>query len=410
MIKKIILILSILILGISSSFAASSSLNVVLANQNPDPVSPGNFVFVNLKVSNTGEKSIESSNVEFVENSYFKLAAGEEKSKSLGVIPAFSSTSTSTSYVIAKYKLYVDPKTPLGLNTIKFNIVSEGTYLNFEFDLLVQDANPTIQLISSNVENEYIKAGESQELNLEFTNKNNIDLRNVVITLDLDGVEDTVFSTKQGSNQVIIENIEAQETVKVNTQLIATPDAESKPYLLPITIEYEDTLGNSYEKEVISTIQVYSKPELSLEVDSQEIYSKGKGKISLAIANPTPTTAKGVELRVLDSQGYEIIEGDFQYVGDLNPDDFQTLQSEIYINSLDTKLKVELSYLDSYNREIVETKELDLKLYNEEKLKELGLSSSNQSSGFPLGTIIFIIIGIIIGFFIGKRSGKKTKK
>ena len=76
----------------------------------------------------------------------------------------------------------------------------------------------------------------------------------------------------------------------------------------------------------------------------------------------------------------------------------------MYISSIDSKLNVEIKYLDSYNREIVETRELDLKLFEEEKLAELGLTSS-KSSGSSLGTIILVIVVSFITFFIGRKLG-----
>lgn len=409
MIKKIITLLVLLIT--ISSFVHANSLNVVLSNQNPDPVSPGNFVYVNIKITNTDSINTKNTIISFKDNQYFKLAQGEERTRELGAIPQFSSFEGSTSFVIAKYKLFVEENTPLGLNTIEFELKENGELLNYEFDILVQDSNPTLELVSSSIDSTYLKAGESQQLTLTFENKNDITIRDVIVTLNLDEVDSKVFTTKKGSNQFFIDSIGANEEKEIILNLVATPEADSKPYLLPITLEFEDSLGNSYERNVVSSIQVFSKPELTLELDSQSIYTTGKGKYTLSIANPSPTTAKGVELRIISQDDYEVLEGSFQYVGDLDPDDFQTFQSDIFVSNLDSSLEVQLSYLDAYNNKIEETRVLDLQLYSDDKLEELELNGNNSSGSFSFVTLLILLL--IVGYItyrIGRKQGLKKRK
>lgn len=406
MIKKLISISIILLTLIS--FTHANSVNVVLSNQNPDPVSPGNFVFVNVKVTNTDSVNTKNTVISFEDNSYFKLAQGEERTRDLGAIPQFSSLEGSSSFVIAKYKLFVEENTPLGLNTIRFNLRESGESLNYEFDILVQDSNPTLELVSSTLESTYLKAGESQPLTLTFENKNDINLRDVFVTLNLDNVDSQVFSTKKGSNQFFIDSIGPNEQKEITLNLVATPETDSKPYLLPITVEFEDSLGNSYQRDMVSSIQVFSEPELTLELDSQEIYTTGKGRYTISIANPSPTTAKGVELRLLSQDSYEVLDGSFQYVGDLDPDDFQTFQSDLYVFDLESELVVELSYLDAYNNKVEETRTLDLQLYSDSKLQELGLQGNSSSSGFSLVTVLIIVL--IVGFIAYKVGGRQSAK
>ena len=345
----------------------------------------------------------------FEDNQYFKLAEGEARERDLGSIPQFSSSSGSSSFIIAKYKLYVETDTPIGLNTINFEVAESGNVNEYEFDILVQDSNPSIELISSKLEEEFIKAGESQKYTLTFENKNNIELKDVVITLDLQNVESEALSTKSGSNQFFLDRINGNQQKEIIINLVATPNSDSKPYLLPITIDYEDALGNSYTKSVVSSVQVYSKPELTLELDSQEKYTTGNGRYTLSIANPSPTTAKGVELRIISQDSYEVLDGGFQYIGDLDSDDFQTLQSDIFVSDSDAALQIELNYLDAYNKKITETREIPLKIYSDERLSELGIGGESQG-GFSFTTIILLLIVGIGSFYFGRSKGYKKAK
>jgi hypothetical protein len=405
---KIITILTLLIFGISA--VSATGLNVILANQNPDPVTPGNFVFVNIKLTNTNSEDTASTFVSIIDDNHFKLAQGEDRRKNLGVIPALSSSTDSSSFIIAKYKVYVEENTPIGLNTLSLTVEESGKTYNYEFDILVQDSNPTIELVSSTLEEDFLKAGDSQQYTLTFENKNNVVLKDVIITLDLSNVEGQVLSTKSGSNQFYIDTISGKQQEEITLNLVATPNSDSKPYLLPITIEYEDALGNTYTKSVVSSVQIYSKPELTLELESQTKYTTGNGRYTLSIANPSPTTAKGVELRIISEDAYEVLDGGFQYIGDLDSDDFQTLQSDIFVFNDDAVLKVELNYLDAYNKKITETREISLQLYSEDRLNELGLSGESDG-GFSFTTIIVLLIVGFGAFFFGRSKGyKKARK
>ena len=45
-----VIMASFIILGLASTAYSTIGVNAVLSSQNPDPVSPGNFVFLNVKL------------------------------------------------------------------------------------------------------------------------------------------------------------------------------------------------------------------------------------------------------------------------------------------------------------------------------------------------------------------------
>ncbi len=394
----------------TASVYSAAGLNVVLANQNPDPVAPGNFVYLNVKVSNIGSDDLKNVKISMVENENFKLAQGSENVKEMGSISSFAGTSDSSNFVIAKYKVLVDPKTPLGLNIIKFNVEQGFTSSTYEFDILVQDINPSIKVSSFKVEN--LEPGKSSKLVVNLENDNSIDLKNVVLTLSLADVENKVFNTKSGSNQKKISLIDAGKSVQVEFDLIASPNAVAKPYLLPITISFDDALGNSYSSDALGSVQVYSAPQLSVNLDSQESLSGGRGKITFAIANPGTSSIKGTQVEILDSENYDVLEGKFQYIGDLNPDDFQTVQADVVINAKeDTNVLLKVTYSDSYNQKVEEIVEIPVKVFNAAQLKELGIAGA--TSGSAVGSVVkyvFVIILLVVVYVIGRKRGYSKGK
>lgn len=409
MVKKIISIIAsfllVMILGVTA-VSAAGGLNVALLNQNPDPVSPGNFVYLNVKVSNIGSDVIKEAYITFDENNNFEVAKGEDVEKNLGSLSAFSTSDNTNSFIVAKYKILVDENTPSGLNTVSFDVrTSSGTY-TYDFDILVQDANP--QILVKDIKIPQTKPGSNTKMSLTIENQNSITLKDVKVALDLADVDGKILNLNDGSNEQVIGDLKSGEFKTIEYDVVVSPEAESKPYLLPITISYDDNLENSFSTTFYGSVKVYSEPELSLTLNSQDIYTTGKGKFSLAIANPGSSKIKGVQLEVLESDDYEIIQGENQYVGDLNPDDFQTLQGDIYIKNADNAvLNVRLTYGDSYDNRETQNLEIPLKIYNDEQLKELGFSSNSSSGGSFVSYIVVILLTAIVTFFVVRRSFKK---
>lgn len=402
-------ILIISFLAVLFSFtAAFGSVSVVLSDQMPDPVSPGNFVYLNIKVTNAGDSPIPEAQITMEDNEHFKLAAGETRTKNLGAIPQNTRIASSTGFVIAKYRVLVAEDAPLGLNKVNFRLDSSVGTFNYNFDVLVMAQNPRIQVNNFEV-NEAIP-GQISTLKIEIENINTIPLRDVFVSLNLNDVEDKPFGLVSGTNQRAIALIMPGEKREIEFKLLVGPDARSRPYLVPVDITFEDSQNNLYQKIVQGSVNVYSEPIIDLRLSSQDIYSEGRGRITLAISNPGTSVVKGTRLEILDSEGYEILDGQFQYVGDLNPDDFQTLQFDTFIKSQIDSLQARLIYLDSYNNEIVKEIDVPIRTYSKEELNRLGLRGS---SGSGPGLLTYIVVLILVGaaFFIGRKFGyKKAKK
>lgn len=404
-----IAILLVLLLCAGSVYSVSG-LNAVLSSQNPDPVSPGNFVYLNVKISNIGEDNIQDVKISFVENNLFKLAAGSDLEKDLGVIPAYSGATGAGNFVVAKFKVKVDEKAPLGLNTAKFLVEGSGLTSEYEFDVLVQDKNPRIQINDFNVGT--IQAGRDGILEMEIENVNTITLKDITISLGLDEVEGKVINLKDGSNKLVIPALSAGEKKKISFGLTVSPDAESKPYLLPVSISYEDSLDNEYSSDILGTVRVYSEPILSLNLDTQEFFETNiKSKITLAIANPSVSTIKGTQIEIVPTSDYGVVEGGFNYVGDLNPDDFQTVQSQILPKATDDfNIVIRAKYLDSYNREVEKTFSVPYTIYTSDEMKDLGIASVATGGSNVIIYIVSLVL-IVFAFFIGKKVGfNKGKK
>lgn len=411
-IKLLFILVSLTITMVLSSLVVVSAPivapNVILSSQNPDPVSPGNFVFLNVKISNSGSVGMTNTSIRFEENSLFSLAEGSKRARNIGTIPPSSRDEDQTGFVIAKYKLRVAEDAPLGLNTAKFRVDSSHGSSAYEFEVLVQDTNPKIQITDFKVPT--TKAGETTTITITLENTNSIALKDVFVALKLGDVDGKVISMNEQSNERVISQLDAGESKELKYSIIVSPDAASKPFLIPVNISFEDTLDVSYSKEVFGTIQVYSDPLLSFNLDSQSIYSIGKGTFTFSVANPGTSTIKGTEVEILSTEKYTVLEGRYNYIGDLNPDDFQTLQAQVAIEDEEVEfIQVKLSYLDSYNKKQEEIKEIPLSIYSADEREALGLNGASSSGGSGWLSF-FLLILIVVALFGGRKWGYKRAK
>jgi hypothetical protein len=399
-IKKLINIFMLFGLGLFLSTATfAAGLNLELIEQTPTTVTPGGFVYVLVQVSNLGTSAVSGATVEFEDSQNFKMADGENRIEKLGVISEKNS-------VNKRFKILVGDNAPLGLNSLSF-IIKSSTDIKNTINILVGGSN--IGLVTKNFEAKQVAPGGETTLNIEFENLNYNTLKDIVVKLDLSSIEDKVFNLATGSNERVIGRVDSGDTTKVSYNLVASPDAESKPYLIPVTVNFVDDLGKEYTREVLGSIKVFSEPVLSLSLDSQEFFSTGKGTFTFAIANPGTSSIKGTMVEVVDSEGYNVLSGLIQYVGDLNPDDFQTIQSEFFIESETvSNLKLKVTYLDSYNNPSEKLFDIPVSIYADNQIKSLGLSGASKSSSSNTTIYVVFLILLVGTFYFGKKRGKKN--
>jgi hypothetical protein len=383
----------------SGAVFAAGSLNLDLIEQTPTIATPGSFVYVSVKVSNLGSDSVVGSKLSFVETKNFKIAEGEEIIKNLGVI-------SSQNSVIKRFKIQVGNGAPLGYNSLKFNFDGSSTNVESTVNILVSGSN--VGLITKSFEASTVAPGAESVLNIEFENLNSNTLKDVIVSLDLSSVEDGAFSLATGSNERVISKITSGSVAKISYSLVASPGAESKPYLIPATVTYTDDLGTSYSKDILGSVKVFSEPVLSLSLDSQEFFSTGKGVFTFAIANPGTSSIKGTMVEIVDGEDYNVLSGLIQYVGDLNPDDFQTIQSDIFVESESLKsIKLKITYLDSYNNANEKFFDIPVSIYSDENIGAYGLAANAGNSSSNTTMYIIFIVLLVGAFYFGKKKGSK---
>ncbi len=248
--------------------------------------------------------------------------------------------------------------------------------------------------------------GEIVNIIIEIENIFEYDVQNLNVKLDLSG-EDVPFAPYQSSSEKFLDELDDGDEEDFKFKLIVLPETSSGIYKIPVEISYEDDEEDTCTKNELISVTVNSEPELKVSLVDSEVLIKGSENVfSIKIINSGLADVKFVYLGVSDSKGIKILSEKEQYIGDIDSDDFDSVEYRIYINedaSGTINLPVILKFRDATNKEFTESKNLILKTYSLKQAQDLGLVKKTNYT-------IYIIIGILVLGYIGYRIRKKRKK
>lgn len=391
-------------------------------NQDPDPAEPGSYVDLRWKIENTGDNPAENVVVELIPLYPFSLDPNEEAVKEIGTLLG---EQTGEEGVIVKYKVRVDRNAVEGENDIKIRTrhgTSGWVTDTYKVNVQTRDASLNIEKVETIPEN--LVPGKKAVMRIYMKNIADSTIKDVTLKLDLALSTVTIpataatasgqlysdlipFAPLNSATEKKIRYIEPGKEGVFEYELMVYPDASSKVYKIPIVLTYYDELDSMTTKNDMLGVRVGGEPDLEVVVDSQEIYqSGGRGDVIFKFVNKGTNDIKFLNVKVLESDDYELFGPDSTYIGDVDSDDYETLPLNLYVrDSEDGYLTVlmELTYTDSNNEEYSDYVESKVRMYNAMEMKQFGLSQSSAGTG------IFIVIVIVVVGFFGYRYYKKRK-
>ncbi len=250
-----------------------------------------------------------------------------------------------------------------------------------------------------------VAPGEMVDIFIEIENIFEYDVYNLNVKLDL-SEEDVPFAPYQSSSEKFLDELDDGDEEDFKFKLIVLPSTASGIYKIPVEISYENDEGNFSTKSELISITVNSEPELKVSLVDSEVLIKGKeNTFSIKIINSGLADVKFVYLSVNDVGGIKFLSGKEQYIGDIDSDDFDSVEYRAYISesaSGTISLPVVLKFKDATNKEFIESKNIVLKTYSLKDARDLGLI---QKPSYTL----YIVIGILVLGYIGYRWKKKRK-
>lgn len=378
-----------------------------LVNQIPDPAEPGSYVELRWKVENFGSKMAENVIVELVTKYPFSLEPGESAVRKIGGVWG---RQIGEEGVMIYYKLRVDKDAVEGNNEIqlRYSLDDSKSWLFFDpFNVRIrtQDAILSIEDVSSGFD--MIKPGEISTIKIKLRNLADSLLKDIKVKLNVDGVP---FAPMGSTNEKTIKNLNSGEMKEVEFNLMAEPDAESNVYKVPLKIDYMDWSGNRYVRNGTLGLIIGDTPDLLIAVDSSEIVSSGKtGNVVIKFTNKGLTDVKLLHVKLNPSNDYTIVSNAEDYIGNIDSDDYETTDFDLYVKRTSKEkipLKMTLDYRDANNNLYTRDVDVELTLYTKTEAQKFGLRKKSKTLGI---IITLVIIGTGLFFYIRYRKKKKSK-
>jgi len=274
----------------------------------------------------------------------------------------------------------------------------------------------TISSVTSNPGE--VQPGEKFSLDLKIENNLNQDIEDVVVSLELNGVNPTTgqvissvpFAPYQSSSEVRIDSISEDDKENANFDLMTFSDSASGTYTIPIKISYTlSSNGTRIDDENLGVVSVIinAKPEIDISSEGGALIKGSKGKITIKIVNSGLGNAKFLSVGLKQIGGIQLTNSNKVYIGNIDSNDFDTADFNVFINadaSSTINLPVELTYTDSRNKQITENKIISIKTYTVKEATNLGLISKNNTF-----LIIISMMGFLVLFLIYRRIKKKNR-
>lgn len=260
-----------------------------------------------------------------------------------------------------------------------------------------------------------VAPGEIVDITLKIENIFNYDVTNLRVQFDLSG-ENVPFAPHESSSEKFLDELSKNDDEKFEFELVVLPSTATGIYKIPVSIKYnyEDSNGTAQdgEKEGLISIIVNSEPKLKVSLEDSVVLVKGRENIlGLKIVNSGLADVKFLYVKAGDVSGLKFLGEKEQYIGDIDSDDFDSVDYKVVVNSDSSgsiNLPVTLTFLDSTNKEFEETSNILLHTYSLKEAQGLGLVEKPKII-LPI-IVSLLIIGYIAYRVLKKRKLKKKRK
>ena len=365
-----------------ANFARAEDIRMDLISYQPTNLMPGTYFNTLFEVENLDSENVTDIQFELSTDSSLSVESNSKK----------------------KFEV-LEPNKPIQLNyKIRVNTDASSGYkdLTLSYDNSDSDSERFSVFISAietnlvlgNIKQQDLIPGNKGKLTLTLENKANYKVKDVKVMLDLTNVPFAPVNSASEKTVSLISNYGSQD---LDFDLIALPTAEAGVYKIPVRIIYFDEFSRSYNLTSMISLTVSAYPFLDINIDKNTLIENSKSTVSVKFVNRGLTSIKFLNVKLMNSNFYSILSADNFYIGNVNVDDYQTLDFDLVAKAPGNLiLPLMISYKDANNKDYISTVNLNTKVYSASEAKQLGLiQSSNLSFIF---VIIFLIIGLILYF------------
>lgn len=345
-----------------------TNLSIEKHYSEPEPLQAGEYADIWIRATNTGNAVAEKPVFKLQESFPFSLTGRTEWRVDGGLNPG-------DTYTI-RAQVKVSENAVFGKNDLEILKSTNGgkTTVTDEVSLEVR-ADDRSLFVSDLGFSERVEPGSSAEMTLTLENQAESLFRNIDVSLDTSGIP---VATRETSRKRV-SSIESGSSENVPFTLDVDGDADNQLHNLPIKIKYQDQAGNELEMTETTGVNIGGYPNLDVAIEESDIRGPGKGKVTFRVINKGEGRARFTEIKLEETEQFEILSEESIYLGSMIADDFQTAEYEVYVNATDEiELPVSLSYRDG-DGDQNEQFDITRELYSKSELRRYGLADSGGS-------------------------------
>ena len=385
-------------------FAASSqslggTLSISGLQYLPSPATPGQYVDVWINVQNTKYQA-DSIACELRPEYPFSIDANEDALRTIGTL------GPGQNFVL-KYKVRIDPSAVLGDNSLKVACkTSDSGWIEAKTAVSIQAQSKSliIEKVFSNPSE--IEPGYRALVVVEVANIAPNAVREVTLRLDLASADLPLAPIGSATEQNIA-LIPGNSNATFTFNVVALADAAPKAYKVPLKLLFKDYLGNTYSLNDTAGIVVNAKPVLEAFIEQSKLLRDGTtGTVIVKVVNRGLGSVKFLNIGASDTPTVKVVEPKEFYAGNLESDDFDTIEYKLAVNGAGSKavLPLTLSYRDANNHEYSQDALVEFKLYTQEEISKFGLEPEAGTNW-----LLVIAVMAIAGFLLYRFYWKKRK-
>lgn len=405
-----VLISAMLVISFMQPFFAEAadptfaSFDMVMLNYEPSPAEPGDYVDITIQATNIGKTATNNAIFELTPEFPFSLDPNQEARKEYGEVG-------SKKQVILEYKVRVNEQAVFGNNPLKLRYTTDGqNWLIKEFQIDVRTTEAIVVVDEITAPSLFVP-GESSKVDITLKNLAEASIKDLSVKLDLStetfttasglATKDLPFIPVGSGLEKRSKFLESNQEISFTYNLQTYSDAESKIYKIPVIIKYKDQAGTVYTTNEVLGVTVGAEPDLSIEIDESNLHaSNGYGEINLRIVNKGLTNIRFLTARLIEGEGYEMQSmGNQIYVGDVDSDDYETVDFRAKALEENINLNVELEFKDANNKQ-----------YTENIIVPVTAEAGSTGQGGNIGAVQIIVVLAVIAlivFLIRKRKKKR---
>ncbi|MBU2523408.1 MAG: hypothetical protein KKE23_03920 [Nanoarchaeota archaeon] len=371
----------------------SSSIQISSLRYEPYPVEPNEQFQLWIKIQNIGSIGAKDATCRVVPQTPFSVYQGDSE-KSYGLLGTGESA-------VFDFSLKVDGEAVSGENELIVECTdnpASGAWMIKEINIQIQTRYPSLNIVNVKTIPEFVEPGNKAQLLITLENMADSSMKDVSVKPDFSSVS---LAPYQEMGEQKLRRIAAGEVKDLIFNIVALPDAQGGIYKVPLTVTFTDDLGMAYSLEGTIAIEINSKPDLEIYVDSSELTKSTKtGNIMFKIVNKGLTDIKFLNIKLLDTQKLDVISGDTIYIGNVDSDDFETAEFRVSVGSNEMVFPIEIEYKDINNK--IHSEHLNI-AYSLASKSELG-----QGSGIT--SWIFLIVIVVVAFIAYRKRKVLVEK